>query len=902
MRLRSVELENWRLHSKLKINFDDKATVIYGANESGKSTIMEAFSRGLFDRSSSQSDAIRRIKPLTALGTISSSVKLEFALGTSDYIVEKVFNHRAGSKLFKLNEGEYSLIDQDESADGYLTKILETSLPSKGASRPSQWGSFQWLWAPQANRELPAAEEGDPTISLHLNKGEKGSIITTPRFQRIQSLIEEDFAKYFTKTGRPTSTSPISTIEESLETDRKKKIEYENELRLIEEDGIKLKDLESEFPRLEGELRKTTKELESARVEGSDFSLYESKLDASKSVLEDLDGKVLNAQNAIKDLKNSRKEVDDCGKKVRDAGTEASDLDASCNFLRKSLEAKEITVARLEEKLSDAEELREDARFLLDKSLIERERENFNKKLDRVSVLNSKIEAKTKEQKSLFPDQKELRSFRAAETQLEILKGKLSNNGLNVILTPGKTGMLAVTVDGERLGRSQLKAVGTESIEVSGKNLGSVKIEAKLSDAKDVKNEIKRQSSHIKETLKKYSIESSEELSELSNTQEEIRNEVRSLMSERKGIDERADRELTEEKKRLERNFRALEEKARLPNSIEKNPAQGDIKRLLKGREVEEKKTRKSLEAAKKERNAVSDELTEETIKLAKSRQNFKNFSDELGTARGRENELILKHGSAEIQDKILQSLRQEYNRAKDDKDKLEKKVEELRKGPINRIKRLELQKENQNTIVLEIRDKINNIKGGIDKGSLKGLYSKLADVQYRIEGSEEAIDREKIKSEALKFLKELLREQYRSVILKVTGPIQEEVQRLLNYVTVSFHDRIELDEYLSPLRIGEQDFDTGTFLEFEDGSSGLKEILTLCVRLAVAIHLSDLDSQCLVLDDPFIHVSSERANRMVELINEAIEKHGLQVVVLTHRPIEFSGLNGKMINIEVPQ
>ena len=237
-------------------------------------------------------------------------------------------------------------------------------------------------------------------------------------------------------------------------------------------------------------------------------------------------------------------------------------------------------------------------------------------------------------------------------------------------------------------------------------------------------------------------------------------------------------------------------------------------------------------------------------------------------------------------------------NRVKNEKDELDKKLEELRKGPINKIKRLEKQKENDDSLLQNMRDQINNIKGGIEKESLKGPYSKLADVQSCLEGSEEAIDREKIKAESLKFLKELLQEQYRSVISKVTGPVQEEVQRLINYVTISFHQRVELNEYLYPVRIGEHGFDANTFLEFEDGSSGLKEILTLCVRLAVATYLSDVDSQCLVLDDPFIHVSSERANRMVELVNEAIEKHGLQVVVLTHRPVEFSGLSGRMIDI----
>ena len=74
---------------------------------------------------------------------------------------------------------------------------------------------------------------------------------------------------------------------------------------------------------------------------------------------------------------------------------------------------------------------------------------------------------------------------------------------------------------------------------------------------------------------------------------------------------------------------------------------------------------------------------------------------------------------------------------------------------------------------------------------------------------------------------------------------------------------------------------------------------MALCVRLAVAKHLSKRDSQCLVLDDPFVHVSSDRSNRIIEKINEAINDHSLQVIVFTHRPMEFAGFTGKMVNIQ---
>ncbi|MQY58584.1 MAG: hypothetical protein GH144_03080 [Clostridia bacterium] len=169
--------------------------------------------------------------------------------------------------------------------------------------------------------------------------------------------------------------------------------------------------------------------------------------------------------------------------------------------------------------------------------------------------------------------------------------------------------------------------------------------------------------------------------------------------------------------------------------------------------------------------------------------------------------------------------------------------------------------------------------------------------MQYHYSQKNERLDKEQILAKSYGFLKEVLEQQYRSALSVVVSPIQEEVKRSLGYITGFLHDDVELNEYLFPTRLGERGFEDIS-LEFSDGSSGLKEGLALCVRLAVAKHLSGRDSQCLVLDDPFVHVSSDRSNKMIELINEAIKEHGLQVIIFTHRPMEFAGFAGKMVDI----
>ena len=221
-----------------------------------------------------------------------------------------------------------------------------------------------------------------------------------------------------------------------------------------------------------------------------------------------------------------------------------------------------------------------------------------------------------------------------------------------------------------------------------------------------------------------------------------------------------------------------------------------------------------------------------------------------------------------------------------------------MEKRPINRMERLKHKIENQEKVLRQQRTAKDKLEGSISSFTLFGIYSELAESESRLEILNDRLKNEKIKAQSYLLLKETLEKQYHSALTAVVGPIQEDVKHSLSYVSGLLHDDVELNEYLFPTRLGERGFQELS-LDYDDSSSGLKEILTLCVRLAVAKHLSERDSQCLVLDDPFVHVSTDRSDKMIELINEAIKEYELQVIVFSHRPMELSGLKGKMIDIQ---
>jgi len=898
MRLHSIEIENWRKHARLKIEFDEAATIIYGPNETGKSTVLEALGRGFFDRSSSHSEAMKRIKPLTARGNVTSSVRIEFTLSGTKYRVEKNFNLRAGTRLYRLSGGKTILLDQDDSADEQLIRLLEANLPSSRGSKPSQWGAFQWLWAAQDNRELPTDNEGNPTLSLHLETTQSGGVLVTPAVLHVQESLERLYGRYFTDTGRSSSNSPILVLEKEIESLKSKKTQLNEKMGNVEDMQRQLTDLQDQLPGLEAKVRQSKKELEEARNEAIDFSAVEAELKACEGEVSTAKRDVGDAEKAVEALKKSSDKIVELEAGEKETRQKYSSLEARCELLEKHQQEAKAEVERKANEVRESEGLVRDARILWTRFETAENLKAISKTVSKIETIDEKIAALREKALLVVPTNKELEALKQSQTKIEVLKESLKSGGLTVNIVPGERGTLAVDIDGESIKEGALNAVGTETVTVKAPKLGKAIITANLKQMRDAKGEINRLEKTIQSGLNKYSVASVRELGEVIRTQDEIAREVKLLEAERKGIDERTLREIKLEFKKLQEKSNEYNSIGRTPIAVKLNPTDAALGELVKKREEEESRARSALDKARDARDKLDSQILEEKQKLAELRTKQKHLSDELTTARTLEREMIGLYGSIKHQENKLVFAKENLEKKKKECERIRQRYEDLEKGPINRIKRLEKEVSNGEDLVQQRLSTVNQLMGAIKMASLEGAYSDLTETDSRIEILDGRLQKERTYSDACRLLKTTIEEQYHSALMTIVGPIKHEVERSLRYVTGDLHEEVDLDKYLLPTQISERGLN-GVPLKFSDGSSGLREILALCVRLAIAEHLSKLDAQCLALDDPFIHVSSDRSNRMVELINKAIEERGLQVIIFTHRPSEFAGFSGKLVNIQ---
>ena len=420
MKLHWVKLENWRQHAETRIDFDEDTTVIYGPNETGKSTVLEALSRGLFDKSNTHAEAIKRIKPLTASGAVASTVCIEFTLNKTRYRVEKNFNLRNGTSLHKIVGEEPILLNHDVEADGQLTQLLEADLPSTRGSKPSQWGAFHWLWAPQENRELPTDKEGDPTATLHLEAKDGGGILVTPKFRAVQHSVQIYHTQYFTKTGKTSKDSPISNTEEEIQTLQQGSVELRDKIKEVDSEKRQLEELQRQLPILETKVIETKEELKKARSEAIDFSSIESELRVSEAGVREAGRDVEDAKKALTELEKSTVEIEKHQRKEKETREYLSRLEALCEQLEGRQQGIKEKVEEKAMKIRECEELTKDARILWTKSDAEAKIGVLEKKIKRIKLLDDKIKSLREKEVPITPTNKEVENLIQSQTVLKI--------------------------------------------------------------------------------------------------------------------------------------------------------------------------------------------------------------------------------------------------------------------------------------------------------------------------------------------------------------------------------------------------------------------------------------------------------------------------------------------------
>ena len=152
MKLLSCHLRSIRRHRELALDFHPGLTLITGANESGKSSLVEALHRCLFLRSTATGAPVRRLQTLQHGGL--PEVGLRFEARGQTWGLRKRFSGQSGTTTLTGPGGSNLLGGEAEEQLASLLGISEI-IGSRQAARvlPSRWAHL-WVMQGDAGRDL----------------------------------------------------------------------------------------------------------------------------------------------------------------------------------------------------------------------------------------------------------------------------------------------------------------------------------------------------------------------------------------------------------------------------------------------------------------------------------------------------------------------------------------------------------------------------------------------------------------------------------------------------------------------------------------------------------------------------------------------------------------------------
>lgn len=196
MKLHRLVLTNYRGITHREIEFPDHGVVVVsGANEIGKSSMIEALDLLIEAKDRSSKKEVKQVKPTHA--DVGAEVSAEISTGPYRFLYRKRFHKRAETQLTILSPVREQL-SGDEAHQRVLAMLAETvDTDLRQAQRVLQ-----------ASSTAPVDLSGSDALARALDVAAGEAVSLSGDEPLLIERIEGEYQRYFTATGRPTGSGP----------------------------------------------------------------------------------------------------------------------------------------------------------------------------------------------------------------------------------------------------------------------------------------------------------------------------------------------------------------------------------------------------------------------------------------------------------------------------------------------------------------------------------------------------------------------------------------------------------------------------------------------------------------------------------------------------------------------
>ena len=221
MKLHRLTLRNYRGITDRTVEFPDRGVVVvHGANEIGKSSLVEALDLLLEEKDTSTKAAVRAVAPVNA--DLGSSVEAELTVGRHRLIYRKQFNrgHETVLTITRPSVQHLSGAAAHEKVQALLAAAVDLDL----------WKALRLLQSDGAQPVL--ARSAGLAAALDRAAGSGGG--EPAAGQSLMDSVDREYSVYWTPTGRPTGS--LRTTQERLRRAEAEAARTANDLAALDEE------------------------------------------------------------------------------------------------------------------------------------------------------------------------------------------------------------------------------------------------------------------------------------------------------------------------------------------------------------------------------------------------------------------------------------------------------------------------------------------------------------------------------------------------------------------------------------------------------------------------------------------------------------------------------------------
>ena len=863
----------------------DGLNLVVGANELGKSTLLDAFRAVLFERYSS------RARPIMALQNDRSGaapvVELVFEVNGAEYTLTKRFVKSAYARL-KCPDGTLLEADAAENELRSLLGFAEAGTRGATSDTLGMWGVL-WVLQGQSFGRPDLPDSALASLSAGL-EAEVGTVLGGRRGRELPQIIEKQRDELITAARRQPRGEFKDTIDQISELERRLGNQQQQQLEMSET-LEQLAAAEGRLSRLEDGSQDIIdqEELKEAQDQLSEVMRHDLQLEAARSELQNLEVQLEQAQREQSDRTSRRAELKTGQERLRQETKRLEELQeqereslASLDELRQaSTDAEAVVEAALQSEAS--------WRRILDRITRSAELNDLLRQQSEVEAAQERLAEAQRQTEQIKVTDESLQHIRQATGMAEQANARLSVAATRISFDIPSDRLAGIEADGVPLTDPPTTVEAVEPVSITIPERGQILIEPAVADRDQLLRTEREARAELHAALSEVGAKTLADAQILRDQRRDLEVTAGAARQELERLAPQGSAPALQP--RIDELRQALETSSAEEDAVQvqqRDHAESALDSAQTGLQKARAEERIAREAVDERARAVSDLRVE-----VRTLQNTVDSQTELVERRDErlrsESEIVPDQQLAAASDTAAQAVAEQQQAV----SLLEGELSPSTRTQLEaRISRLQMTIKQRESSRVDLRIEIVRLRERIEVHDSAGIDEAIEHTQHELEQATHRRDRFERELEVLDLLADTLRAAESEARERYLAPVVDRVHPYLQMLFPSAEIGINEDLYITGMSR-----QAGYEESFDHLSMGTQEQIAVLVRLAFAEMLIDQGAPAaVILDDALVFSDDQRMRLMFDILSHAAQR--VQILVFTCRAQLFEGLGAHQLQV----